>query len=1069
MHSLRHRAGDLGVERVELDGTWRFELFPTPEAALAAVADRAGLASELVVPGAWTLQEFDDVHGVNDLPHYTNVQMPWPGRPPYPPADRNPTGVHERDVEIPASWAGRRIVLHVGAAESVLLAAVNGVDVGIGKDSHLAGEFDVTEHVRPGGTNVVRLTVVKWSDATYIEDQDEWWHGGITRPVFLYATSPVHLADVHVTADLDGPVPAPLLEGATASASLRVDVHVGAPGNDVPEGWSVRVRLSGGPEVDESVPVPPSAPVDSPGGPARAPLPAVEAGRIQYLRAAGAELDPAEAAIGAMIEQARRPLGMGRLRFETTLPGITPWTAELPHLYDLEVTLHGPDGAAVEGTSFRIGFRRVEIAGNDLLINGVRVMIRGVNRHDFDPRFGRTIAPQRFREDLTTMKRFGFNAVRTSHYPNDPALLDAADELGLFVVDEADIECHAYAHHVSDMPEYLSAYVDRVSRMVRRDKNHPSVILWSLGNESGYGANHDAAAGWVRRYDPTRPLHYEGAIMFDWAGDQTASDIACPMYATIESMVAHARSGKQRHPLIQCEYSHAMGNSNGNLADYWHAFETTPGLQGGFIWEFWDHGILQAIDGGRPAGRAVPEPGGRRGLPPQGYRWAYGGDFGDVPNDGNFVADGMVFPDRTPKPAMLEHRALAAPVRLTPVDGSPGRFQLENRQDVRNLSWLTARWVLDTDGTGGTPGGGSAGGAAQPLPDVPAGGSAVIDVPAERLATFRERAEEGAEATLLLDLSAAQDSARAPRGALVATVELPLRPEGRDLLTRADAAATGAAARPVDDDGLLVHPGVVAGPRLSLWRAPTDNDRIGGFAGRWAELGLDRLERRLLGVEQQDAAVVVRADVITGAGHVVKHVQTLTPIEGGVLVEEQAVLPPELDDVPRVGSVFEVEGGERAGVVHLFGGAGSESYPDRRAAASARHELADLDRLFTPYVRPQESGGRNGVRWFALGRHDDGAPATTPQGQTVPTVVFQPALVVHLDEPRQVSLTRYRAEDLAAATHNHELVPREEVVVHVDAAHRGLGTASCGPDTLADYVLHPGEYRWSYTLVTPTD
>jgi beta-galactosidase len=1064
MHSVPHRDGDLGVERLPLDGTWRFELLPTPERALEA----EGLATTLTVPGAWTLQEFDDVHGIGDLPHYTNVQMPWPGRPPYAPADRNPTGVHERDVEIPAAWAGRRIILHVGAAESVLLAAVNGVDIGIGKDSHLASEFDVTEHVRPGENNVVRLTVVKWSDATYIEDQDQWWHGGITRSVFLYATAPVHLADVHVTADLDGPVPAPLLEGATATGSLRVDVHVGAPGNDVPEGWSVRVRLPGGPEVDESVPVPPSAPVDSPGGPARSPLSAVEAGRIQYLRAAGVELDPAEEAIGAASEQARRPLGMGRLRFETTLAGVTPWTAELPHLYDLEVTLHGPDGGAVERARYRIGFRRVEVVGTDLLVNGVRVMIRGVNRHDFDPRFGRTIAPERFRDDLMAMKRFGFNALRTSHYPNHPALLDAADELGLFVVDEADIECHAYAHHVSDMPEYLSAFVDRISRMVRRDKNHPSVILWSLGNESGYGANHDAAAGWVRRYDPTRPLHYEGAIMFDWTGDQTASDITCPMYATIESMVAHARSGKQRHPLIQCEYSHAMGNSNGNLADYWHAFETTPGLQGGFIWEFWDHGILQAIDGGRPAGGAVPEPGGRRGLPPQGYRWAYGGDFGDVPNDGNFVADGMVFPDRAPKPAMFEHRALAAPVRLTPIDGEHRRFLLENRQDVRNLSWLTARWIIDADGTGGTPGIGSAARDAEPLPDVPAGGRAVIEVPAELLAAFEEQAEEGAEATVLLDLFAAQPSPRAPEGALVASVELPLRAEGRDLLTRAGTLPTTSAAL-VDDDGLLVHPGVVAGPGLSLWRAPTDNDRIGGYADRWAELGLDRLERHLVGVEQGDGAVVVTADVVTGAGHVVRHVQTLTPVEGGVLVEEQAVLPTELDDVPRVGSVFEVEGGERAGVVHLFGGAGPETYPDRCAAASTRHEVADLDRLFTPYVRPQESGGRHGVRWFALGRHDEGAPATTPQGETVPTVVFRPAVVVHLDEPRQVSLTRYRAEDLAAATHSDELVPREDVVVSVDAAQRGLGTASCGPDTLADYLLHPGEYRWSYTLVTPTD
>jgi beta-galactosidase len=1064
MHAVPHREGDLGVERIPLDGTWRFELFPTPEAALAAIAAGAGLRASLSVPGCWTLQDVDDVNGVRDLPHYTNVQMPWPGRPPHPPTDRNPTGVHERDVEVPASWAGRRIVLHVGAAESVLLVAVNGVDVGIGKDSHLAGEFDVTDQVRPGEPNVVRLTVVKWSDSSYIEDQDQWWHGGVTRRVFLYATAPVHLADVHVDADLltegDDPSPA-LLEGATATGRLRVEVHVGAPAGDVPQGWSVQARLSGdegATSADLAAAVPPSTPVDS-GAAARDrfPLTPVEAGRIQYLRAAGAEISAAEASLGAAIEQARRPLGMGRARLETTIPGVSPWTAELPHLYDLEVTLHGPDGAAVERATFRIGFRRVEIVGNDLLVNGVRVMIRGVNRHDFDPRLGRVISAERFRADLQTMKAHGFNAVRTSHYPNDPALLDAADELGLFVVDEADIECHAYAHHIPDMPEYLPAFVDRVSRMVRRDKNHPSVILWSLGNESGYGANHDAAAGWVRRYDPTRPLHYEGAIMFDWTGDQTASDITCPMYPTIESIVAHTRSGKQRHPVILCEYSHAMGNSNGNLADYWHAFETTPGLQGGFIWEFWDHGILQIIDGGRPAGGAVPEPGGRRGLPPQGYRWAYGGDFGDVPNDGNFVADGMVFPDRTPKPAMEEHKALAAPVRLRPGDDAarrPRELVLENRQDVRDLSWLRGRWRVVGDDVREP--------LDVPLPELPAGEAGTLEVPAELLTASPEGGED-AETWLVLDLVAALETPRARPGELVASLAVPVRAEQRDLLTRAGAARARRAdggpggADLVDDDGLLTHPLLAAPPRLALWRAPTDNDRIGGMARRWAELGLDRLERRPVGIEVRGDDVVVTADVVTAAGAVVRHVQTLTPLERGVLVTESARIPDELDDLPRVGSVLEVRADVPAQALRWFGGGPCEAYPDRRAGAVVGLHARPLDEVFTPYVRPQESGGLTGVRWFALGTKTLLEPAPPAA-----------ALVVQLDEPRQVSLTRYRASDLAAATHNDELVPREDVVVHIDAAHRGLGTASCGPDTLADYVLHPGEYRWSYTLVTPT-
>src|SRR5205823_5254069 len=268
------------------------------------------------------------------------------------------------------------------------------------------------------------------------------------------------------------------------------------------------------------------------------------------------------------------------------------------------------------------------------LINGRAELLRGVNRHDFDQHTGRVIRADDMRQDLSLMKQFGFNALRTSHYPNDPRLLDLCDELGLYVIDEADIESHAFISSLCDDPRYLNAWVDRVSRMVRRDQNHASIIAWSLGNESGYGANHDAAAGWLRRYDPSRPLHYEGAIRWDWSSDQTVSDITCPMYPPISAIVGHAQSGQQRHPLIMCEYSHAMGNSNGCLAEYWDAIESTPGLQGGFIWEWWDHGLIQVQQ-----------------LPDGRTRWAYGGDFGDEPNDGNFCLDGLVWPDRRPKPA----------------------------------------------------------------------------------------------------------------------------------------------------------------------------------------------------------------------------------------------------------------------------------------------------------------------------------------------------------------------------------------------------------------------------------
>ncbi|MFE4817038.1 glycoside hydrolase family 2 TIM barrel-domain containing protein [Streptomyces sp. NPDC056704] len=946
MNAVDRRAGALS-----LDGSWRFQLLPTPTSA-------PGLAwSSLQVPGSWTTQDTDD------LPQYTNFKMPWGAFPPTSP-DANPTGVYEREVDVPAQWAGRRIVLQVGAAESVLLVHVDGRPVGVSKDSHLAAEFDLSDVVRPGERALLRLTVVKWSDASHLEDQDQWWHAGITRSVLLYATDPLRLADVTVRTRCDG--------------GLRVDCQVRDAGGALPEGWYVTGELDG------------------------------------QLLTQDAEYERFKEEDGRVSDF------LGEARLTTVVAGVRAWTAETPELYDLTVRLHRADGSVADTSHHRVGFREVEIRGRDLLLNGERVYIRGVNRHDFHPLTGRTVSYDDMRADLVTLKRFGFNAIRTAHYPNDPTLLDLADELGFYVVDEANIEAHDHAHEIADDPRYLGAFVDRVSRMVLRDKNHPSVIIWSLGNESDYGANHDAAAGWLRRHDPSRPLQYEGAAKLGWADPKVASDIACPMYAPLEDCVAHALSGEQTKPLIQCEYSHAMGNSNGTLADHWAAIESTPGLQGGFIWEFWDHGILQRVNDGRPAGR-----GGAglydNGVTAPGHRWAYGGDFGETVHDGAFVADGVVFPDRTPKPVMYEHREIAAPVRLAYVGGE---LRVTNHQHFRGLEWLAAEWELSL-AEGGTLT------VAAELPDVRAGESVAVPMPFTL-------PEDGGEAWLTLRVTTADEEAWAPRGTEVCVPQVRLR-----AATPVGSVATEDSSVEVDEDGLLVHPLLTAAPVLSLWRTPTDNDELGGMAVRWRAWGLDALERKLVDVRRESASVTVVAEYATPAG-AVRHEQVFTRVEGGVRIEETAQLPAALDDVPRVGSVFETVAG--LDVLEWYGQGPWESYPDRSTGAPVGHHCLPVDELFTPYLRPQESGGRHGVRRFTLS-----APDAT-------------GLAVALDEPRQVTVTRYRAADLAAATHHDELVPRPGCVVHLDAAHRGVGTASCGPDTSADHLVPAGTHRWSWTL-----
>ncbi|MEU9914174.1 glycoside hydrolase family 2 TIM barrel-domain containing protein [Streptomyces sp. NPDC051001] len=952
MNAVDRRSGAL-----PLDGDWNFRLLPAPDAPVG------GPWSTAYVPGVWTMQS---IQGADDLPQYTNIRMPYAEFPPLSPVYRNPTGVYERTVDIPAEWTGRRIVLQVGAAESVLLVQVDGRPVGLSKDSHLAAEFDLTPFVRSGERATVRLTVVKWSDASHIEDQDQWWHGGITRSVLLYATDPLYLADVTVRAAYSG--------------ELRVDCRVRDAAGALPDGWYVTGELDG------------------------------------QLLTQDAEFDRAN------VEDERVSDFLGEVRLHTTVADVRTWNAETPELYGLTVRLHRADATVADTSYHRIGFRDVEIVGRNLLVNGERVFIRGVNRHDFHPLTGRTVSYDDMRADLVLLKRFGFNAIRTAHYPNDPGLYDLADELGFYVVDEADIESHDHAHEIADDPRYLNAFVDRVSRMVLRDKNHPSVIIWSLGNESDYGANHDAAAGWARRHDPTRPIQYEGAAKLDWAATDDASDIACPMYAPLADCVAHALSGEQTRPLIQCEYSHAMGNSNGTLADHWAAIESTSGLQGGFIWEFWDHGILQDVNDGRPVGR-----GGAglcdNGVAAPGHRWAYGGDFGEAIHDGAFIADGVVFPDRTPKPAMYEHREIAAPVRIECFRHEG--IVLGNHQHFRGLDWLAGEWELSlADGDTLT--------APAELPDLRPGETAAVPLPFEV-------PREGGEAWLTLRVTTARDEAWAPRGTVVCLPQVRLRaaapvpacPENRSV--------------EVDADGLLVHPLLTAAPTLSLWRAPTDNDELGGMALRWRTWGLDSLVRKTVSVREDDGRVTVVAEY-AGTLSVVRHRQVLTPVEGGVRIDEEAELPAEFDDVARIGSVFETVAG--LDLLEWFGQGPWESYPDRSAGAPVGHHRVPVDELFTPYLRPQESGGRHGVRRFTLS-----APDAT-------------GLTVALDEPRQVSVTRYRAEDLTSVTHHDQLEPRAGCVVHLDAAHRGLGTASCGPDTFPSYRVAPGVHRWSWTLRT---
>jgi len=974
-----------------LDGTWEFQLLARPEEATWARIS-SGSWAPIAVPGVWTMQGFG-------RPHYTNLVMPFPESPPAVPA-HNPTGVYRRSFSAPAAWRGRRAVVHVGGCDGALYLYLNGQPLGLSKDARTPAEFDVSGLLRFDGPNELLAVVVQWSDATYIEDQDQWWHAGISREVFLYSTGTPHIQDLFARGDLADD----LRDGV-----LRLTCQVGAPGADL-AGCSLEAQL-----------------FDPAGLPVLAEPLRADCAPRRYL----APDDPG-----------RRT----DVRLEAAVPAPLRWSAETPDLYTLVVTLTTPAGA--ESTRCTVGFRRVEVRGGQLLVNGAPVLIKGVNLHDHDERTGRAVGRELAERDIRLIKQHNLNAVRTAHYPKDPHFYDLCDRYGVYVVDEANIEAHAFYHELCRDPRYTAAFVARVQAMVERDKNHPCVIAWSLGNESGYGPNHDAAAGYVRGADPSRPLHYEGAIGgppgVNWGGGGHATDIICPMYAPVEAIVAWAEAGAGDRPLILCEFSHAMGNSNGGLADYFAAFERYPRLQGGFVWEWLDHGI-------------------RREVPDGTAHWAYGGDFGDTPNDANFCADGLVWPDRTPHPALSELKYLAQPLRVEPADLAAGVIRLINRRDFRPLDDLDGAWTLLRDGEAVRAG---------PLPPLDlAPGEArdlaldlgPLDRPGEWLLTLRftqreatawaEAGHEVAWAQLVLRSAPPRPASRPCREVAVEQDE------------RAVSLRVGAVRASVDGEtGLLAWLGAGAdnllreGPRLNLWRAPTDNDGLKLLPPdphkalwRWVELGLDRLELRLdrIGLAEGPGGtpVVEVFHRASGRGRwddaLLRSVYALA--DGGALeVEHEVTLAPDLVDLPRVGVALALAPGlER---LSWYGRGPWENYPDRNAGALVGRHTSTVAGQYVPYIVPQEHGLRTEVRELSLTR-DDGSGLL---------VVGRPHLAF--------SASHFSAADLFRARHSHELAPRPEVMLCLDAAHRGLGTNSCGPDTAERFRLGAGVYRLAYTL-----
>jgi beta-galactosidase/beta-glucuronidase len=975
-----------------LNGHWQFCYVTTPADAPAgfeAEAFDAGGWDMLSVPSNWQMAGYG-------VPNYTNVRYPYPVDPPRVPQD-NPCGLYRRTFALPEGWAGREVFLEFEGVNSAFYVWVNGQMVGYSQGAHVPAEFRLTPYVRPG-ENLLVVQVFQWSDGAYLEDQDMWRLNGIFRDVYLFATPPVHVRDVRVRTDLDA---------AYTDATLNVWLALRNYGAAAGSGYRVSAQL---------------------------------------LDAAGAVVLAQEIAAPATLA------GGAEITLETTAPVKSPakWSAEEPNLYTLLLTLTGPDGAVAEVQRVNVGFRKVEIKQGVFYFNGVAIKLQGVNRHDSHPDLGHAVTLESMIQDVVTMKRHNINTVRTSHYPNDPRWYDLCDRYGLYVVDEADLECHGFGtvgdqDQISEDPAWEAAYLDRAVRMVERDKNHPCVVMWSLGNESGYGRNHKAMADWIHAFDPTLPVHYEGAT--GWGNRAGAKpfagvvDVYSTMYPTVQRIIGEGQQTENPLPFFMCEYAHAMGNGPGNLKEYWDAIRAYPRLMGGCVWEWVDHSVRRRTESGEEW-------------------WAYGGDFGDQPNDGNFCVDGLTWPDRTPYPGLIEYKKILEPVHVEAVDLAAGRVKIVNRYAFRSLRHLEAAWRITRDGEviqqGRVPG-----------LDVPPGGEAQLNL------YYRLPAGDTPGAAYRLDLSftLVEDAPWAARGYQLAWAQLDL-PVVVAAPPVVKIGAMPKLAVQTDERALTVSgeefrltfdtyrgtlaawefngiPLVTQGPKLNVWRAPTDNDVH--VAKEWEKAGLDRLAPRVSRVElvRQEPGVVQLEVAASLAGYFLRPVFDVTYLytiygSGDVVIKTHVVPLGNLPILPRLGLQMRLPG--KLDRFAWYGRGPHENYVDRKESAAVGVYSGTVQEQYVPYVLPQENGNKADVRWAAI---------TGIRGAGL-LAIAMPLL--------NVSVHHYTPEDFTAAKHTFELTRRDETILHLDYAQCGLGSNSCGPGPLPQYLLQPEETTFSVRL-----
>lgn len=960
---------------LSLDGPWKFNWVATTEQRPRDFYQPGFQASDwptIKVPSNWQTEGYDRFI-------FTDVEYPIKPDPPYVPKDFNPVGSYLKDVDLPAGWLDKPVILHFGAVNSFFYCWINGHYLGFSKDSKTPAEFEVSKFLRKGH-NRIAVQVFRFSDGTYLEGQDMWKLSGIERSVLLMQRPADHIRDFFIRAALDSQY-----RNGVFDLSLVMN-RSGSHKNG-----RVIVKM-----IDEA-----------------------SKGKV-------------------LLEKVLPYQDQDTLHCQAMLPGIQPWTAETPHLYTVLLELQTGGGSSTEIISQRVGFRTVEIKNGLFLVNGRAVKLKGVNRHEHDPVTGKVITVESMIRDIRLMKAYNINAVRNSHYPNRREWYELCNEYGLYVIDEANIECDGMAFHplqtLSDHPEWAAAYLDRTRRMVEWDKNYTCIITWSLGNESRFGRNLAADYNWIKQRDPSRPVQYEEAK------DNPYTDIICPMYKPLNVMLEYVRDWHPR-PFIQCEYAHMMGNSGGNLADDWNLIYRYPQLQGGFVWDFSDQTFLRKDEKGREFG-------------------AYGSDIGSVgaTSDTSFCADGLFSSDRQPHPQAYELKRVYQPVAFEAVPLRPAAISIRNRFDFLSLGGLLIRWKVKEEGRVVATG-------TFPDLDLQAGKDTLVNL------SLPAKPYQG-QAYLYIEAVTKDPGSLLPAGHQVAAAQfaLPAQPippvvQGRsegnlrqsatkDLITIFNSAY---AFQWDKNSGWLTgirykEQELLAGPlQPDCWRPPTDNDIGNSLQIRsavWQHIA-DSARLIQFSVEQEGDALKVHTRHMLSCVQAVYEVEYLVQEDGRLQIAVQLITQGNnLPELPRFGMRLLLR--KSFSRTEWFGRGPFDNYWDRKTAADIDLYSLSADSLFHPYPRAQESGYRTDVNWM---RMSNGIQSIRVSSDSVFCFGILPF------DRRKIEFNRQRN------IHGATIDADDFYWINIDSRQMGVGGDNAwGLKTHSEYTIPYSDYHYAFTL-----